>query len=214
MSSQAKPISTFEDILDGYKYTQASWCTCVCIARDVCTYIRTYAPTTYLHIQHCVTALRCRDKNSIQCLFLPHDSGTSALYTPFLLWGWDLFGQSQVNKQFSWTSAAWVALFPVPRPAFRRLQYGKATKSWAMAWERGYSLGTHSYMVSTLHVAIIYSSNQLLHRPRRWSTTYSDDFHHTTQCGTGWGVSQWGMGDNLCQLSHHPLEWEECSGGV
>ena len=35
-----------------------------------------------------------------------------------------------------------LASFPVPRPAFRRLQYGKAvlraTKSWAMAWERGY----------------------------------------------------------------------------
>ena len=35
-----------------------------------------------------------------------------------------------------------LASFPVPRPAFRHLQYGKAvllaTKSWAMAWERGY----------------------------------------------------------------------------
>ena len=35
-----------------------------------------------------------------------------------------------------------LALFPVPRPAFHRLQYGKAvlqaTKSWAWDWERGY----------------------------------------------------------------------------
>ena len=35
-----------------------------------------------------------------------------------------------------------LASFPVPRPAFRRLQYGKAvlqaTKSWAWDWERGY----------------------------------------------------------------------------
>ena len=35
-----------------------------------------------------------------------------------------------------------LASFPVPRPAFRRLQYGnavlQATKSWAWDWERGY----------------------------------------------------------------------------
>ena len=30
-----------------------------------------------------------------------------------------------------------LASFPGPRPASRRLQYGKVTGSWARAWERG-----------------------------------------------------------------------------
>ena len=59
-----------------------------------------------------------------------------------------------------------------------------------------------------------HSSDQQL--PRRLCEPCWNSLHlqYTKQCGPGSGVSQRSMGDSLCRLSDHPLEWEECSGGV